>query len=228
MAVPAWRIDSMAPSSCSTTMGESPSESSSMRNSLGRVMVAMASASICCCPPERLAARSSRREASVGNAVSASSIMSASRSPRRRPCQAATRQVVLDAQVGEDPLAAGDLGDAEAGDLVGRQVGDVASVEDDGAVIGLDHPADGPEQRRLAGAVGADEGDDLSLADLDGHVGQHGDPVVADAELAHGQERQPAGLAVHQHLGPGAHGVPDVAARRARSGRRRSTRSGRR
>ncbi len=77
--------------------GESPSDSSSMRNSLGRVMVAMARASICCWPPERLAARSPRREARVGKAASASSIMSASRSPRRRPCQAAARQVVLHA-----------------------------------------------------------------------------------------------------------------------------------
>ena len=76
-------------------------------------------------------------------------------------------QVVLDAQVGEDPLAAGHLGDAEAGDLVGRQVGDVAPVEDDGAVIGLDDAADGPQQRRLAGPVRAEEGHDLALADLD-------------------------------------------------------------
>ena len=119
-------------------------------------------------------------------------------------------QVVLHAQVGEDPLAAGYLGHAEAGDLVGGQVGDVAPVEDDGAVVGLDHPADGPQQRRLAGAVGADEGDDLPLADLDGHVGQDDDAVVADAELAHGQERQPAGVPVDQHLGPGAHGGPHV------------------
>ena len=120
-------------------------------------------------------------------------------------------QVVLHAQVGEDPLAAGHLGDAEPGDLVGRQVGDVAAVEDDGAVIGLDHPADGPQQRRLAGAVGAEQRHDLALADLDLHVGEHGDAVVADAELAHREQRQPAGVAVHEHLGPGAHGGPHVA-----------------
>ncbi len=120
-------------------------------------------------------------------------------------------QVLLDAQVGEDPLAAGDLGDAEAGDLVGRQVGDVAAVEDDGAAVGLDHAADGPQQRRLARPVGADQGDDLALADLDLDVGEHGDAVVADAELADGEEREPAGVAVPQHLGPGAHGGPHVA-----------------
>ena len=84
-------------------------------------------------------------------------------------------------------------------------MGDVASVEDDGPVIGLDHPADGPEQRGLAGAVGTHQGDDLSLADLDRHVGQHGDAVVADVEFAYGQEREPALLPVEQHLRPGPH-----------------------
>ncbi len=56
-------------------------------------------------------------------------------------------QVVLHTEVGEDALAAGHLGHAETGDLVGRQVGDVAAVEDDGAVVGLDDTADGPQQR---------------------------------------------------------------------------------
>ena len=208
--MPAWRIDSIAPSSCSTTRGERPSESSSMRNSLGRVMVAMARASICCWPPERLAARSVAPRGQGGERgeglVDHVGVVLAA--PAALPGRHA--QVVLHAQVGEDPLAAGHLGHAEAGDLVGRQVGDVAPVEDDGAVVGLDHPADGPQQGRLAGAVGADEGDDLPLADLDGHVGQHNDAVVAHAELAHGQQRQPAGLAVGQHLVPGAHGGPHV------------------
>ena len=188
-----WRIDSMAPSSCSTTMGERPSESSSMRNSLGRVMVAMARASICCWPPERLAARSlaPRGQGGEGGERLVDHVGVVLAAPPALPGRDA--QVVLHAQVGEDPLAAGHLGHAEAGDLVGRQVGDVAPVEDDGAVVGLDHPADGPQQRRLAGAVGADEGDDLALADLDRDVGQDDDAVVADAELAHGEERQPAG-----------------------------------
>ena len=120
-------------------------------------------------------------------------------------------QVVLDAQIGEDALASGHLGHAQPGDLVGRQVGDVTPVEDDGAVIGFHHAADRPQQRGLAGAVGADEGDDLTLVDRDGHVGQHDDAVVADGELAHGQEGEPALVAVQQHLVAGPHGGPHVA-----------------
>ena len=119
-------------------------------------------------------------------------------------------QVVLDTEVGEDPLAAGHLGDAEAGDLVGRQMGDVPPVEDDGAVIGLDDAADGTQQGRLAGPVGAEEGDDLALADLDGDVAQHLDAVVADVQLAYGEQRQAPGLTVDEHLGPRAHGGPHV------------------
>ena len=133
-------------------------------------------------------------------------------------------QVVLDAQVGKDPLAAGHLRHAQPGDLVGREVGDVAAVEDDGPVIGLDDPADGSQQCRFAGAVGTDQGDDLALADLDGHVGQDDHAVVADAELPHGQQRQPALVAINQHLGPGTHRRPHVPRRPARSGSRRSPR----
>ena len=107
MAVPAWRIVSTAPSSCSTTTGLRPSESSSIRNSLGRVMVAMARASICCCPPERLPARSVRRSARVGNAAKAASIMSASFSPRRRPCQAAARRLSSTRRLGKMPAPPG-------------------------------------------------------------------------------------------------------------------------
>ena len=98
---------SMAPRSCSTTMGERPSDNSSMRNSLGRVMVAMARASICCWPPERLPARSARRGARVGKAAKASSIMSLSRSPRRRPCQAAARRLSSTRRLGKMPSPPG-------------------------------------------------------------------------------------------------------------------------
>ena len=88
---------------------------------------------------------------------------------------------------------------------------DVASVEDDGAVVRLDDAADRPQERRLAGTVRADDGDDLALADLDRDVGEDRDAVVAHPQLAHGEERQLAVVAVQQHLRPRAHGGPDVA-----------------
>ncbi len=72
-------------------------------------------------------------------------------------------------------------------------------------------PPIGPQQRRLAGTVRADDGHDLALADFDRHVGEDRDAVVAHPQVAHGEEGQLAVAAVEQHLRPRAHGGPDVA-----------------
>ena len=68
-------------------------------------------------------------------------------------------------------------------------VGDVAAVEEDRPADRVDQPADRLEQRRLAGAVGAEQRDDLALADLDVDAEQHLHPVVRHVEPAHGQQR---------------------------------------
>ena len=59
------------------------------------------------------------------------------------------------------------LRDAEPRDLVGRQLGDVAPGEQDAAGAGARLAEDRHHQRRLAGAVGADQGDDLALGDVE-------------------------------------------------------------
>ncbi len=206
----------MAPRSCSTTIGREPERELVDEEQLGRVMVAMASASICCWPPERLAARSSRREASVGKAVSASSIMSASCSPRRRPCQAATRRLSSTRRLGKIPSPPGTWATpSRAISSGGRWVMSRPS-KTMAPWSASTTPPMAAQQGGLAGAVRADEGDDLPFGDLDGHVGQHDDAVVADGELADGEEGQPAGVAVEQHLRPCAHGGPARRARRAR------------
>ncbi len=46
----------------------------------------------------------------------------------------------------------------------------VLSVEVDGAPVGLLEPGDDPEQARLARARGAEEGDELAVADAQGDV----------------------------------------------------------
>ena len=48
-----------------------------------------------------------------------------------------------------------------------RRVGDVAAVEEDRAVRRLLHAGDGAQQRRLARAVRAEQGDDLALLDVE-------------------------------------------------------------
>ena len=46
------------------------------------------------------------------------------------------------------------------------------AVEEDAPAAGLQHAGDGADQRRLAGAVRADDGDDLARVDLERHAGE--------------------------------------------------------
>ena len=68
---------------------------------------------------------------------------------------------------GEDAAALRRLRDAEARDVVGRHGGDVAAVEADRSRAGARRTEDGHHQRRFAGAVRADQRDDLALVDRD-------------------------------------------------------------
>ena len=52
--------------SCSTTVGARPSDSSSIMSSRGRDRKAWVKVSICCSPPDRLPAGSSRRSRKMG------------------------------------------------------------------------------------------------------------------------------------------------------------------
>ena len=68
--------------------------------------------------------------------------------------------------VGKHLPALGDLADAEIADAVARPAGDVGAAEADAAARRSQHAGDGADQRGLAGAVGADDGDDRALLDL--------------------------------------------------------------
>ena len=140
--------------------------------------------SICCWPPDRSAAGSSRRCAQDREAARAPRSIALARigSRSRRSIQPATPEVLGDGERREHALAAGHLDDAERGDLVGRGVGDVAAVEDDGAAIGRDDAGDRLQERGLAGAVGAEQGDDLALVDLEVDAEEHLHVAVGHVE----------------------------------------------
>src|SRR4051812_38821676 len=61
--------------------------------------------------------------------------------------------------------------DSEAGDRAGRQARNVAALELDGAALGLQVAGDHVDERRLAGAVGADQPDDRVLLDCGVYLG---------------------------------------------------------
>ena len=101
-------------------------------------------------------------------------------------------QVLGDGERREHAAAARHLRHAARGDLVRRRVGDLAPVEDHRAAVGLDHAGDRLQQRRLAGAVRAEQRDDLALVDLEVDAEQHLHAAVGDVEPAHEQQLRPA------------------------------------
>src|SRR4029079_7656638 len=71
------------------------------------------------------------------------------------------------------------LAEPQLHDLVRLATVDPIASQGDLALSEAELPGDGPERGRLAGAVGADERDDLSLVDRQGHAAQRVDrPVV--------------------------------------------------
>jgi hypothetical protein len=81
-------------------------------------------------------------------------------------------------------------GDAELGDVVGRLLRDVLVLEEDAARGRPVDPRDQVEDRALAGAVGADDREDLTFLDrerdcIDGLETAEMQRQVLGAEIAH-------------------------------------------
>ena len=75
-------------------------------------------------------------------------------------------EVLLDRERREDLAPLGDLADTEVADPVARLAGDVGAAEADASGPRPLHAGDGADQAGLAGAVGADDGDQLAAAHL--------------------------------------------------------------
>ena len=55
--------------------------------------------------------------------------------------------------------------------------------------VGVEHPGDGADQRRLPGPVAARDRDDLTVADLQADLAQHGERPERLGQLAHVEQR---------------------------------------
>src|SRR5690606_4507325 len=97
--------------------------------------------------------------------------------------EAAHHQVLGHRQVLEDPAPFRRDGDAAAHDVVGVLVRDVLALERDGALARARVAADRHQQRGLAGAVGADQGDDLALVDLDRYAIERLDGAIVGMDV---------------------------------------------
>src|SRR5215510_10925049 len=73
--------------------------------------------------------------------------------------------------------------DTEGGHVEGLELGPVAPLEDDAALLGMVEAADGVEQRGLPRPVGSDDGHDLAVMDVHAHVAErlHGAEAHGDA-----------------------------------------------
>ena len=98
-------------------------------------------------------------------------------------------QVLGHGQGGEHALAAGHEHHALGHRLGGSLAGDVVAVEHDGAAARSGQPRDRGEQRRLAGAVGAQQRDDLVAVHVAVHAEEHLRLAVGELEVADGEQR---------------------------------------
>ena len=86
--------------------------------------------------------------------------------------QGADLEVFRHCQVGEDLPALGNLADAEIADDTALAAGDLFAAIADGAAARALDAGDGADQRRLAGAIGSDNGDDGPFFDGKRDIGQ--------------------------------------------------------
>jgi len=97
--------------------------------------------------------------------------------------EAAEQQIVLDRHVGEQFAAFRHQTEAGLHAALQRDRADIIAAESD-ATFGLQQPHDGVEQRGLAGAVGADHGDQRARRHRDRDIMHHLRPSVGNAEVA--------------------------------------------
>jgi len=78
--------------------------------------------------------------------------------------------------------------DADLGDPVRRPRQDARALHQDVAGRRLVEPRQAVEERRLAGAVGADQSEDLALVHVEGHTVERNDAAEHDADVANREQ----------------------------------------
>src|SRR3546814_11563934 len=89
-------------------------------------------------------------------------------------------------------------------------MGDVATVVDDGTPLRLGDPADGVQQGRLAGAVGAEQRDHLALVDFEVDPKEHLHVAVAHLELADEEQLRATRGSLGCGFGPRRRRLPNL------------------
>ena len=98
------------------------------------------------------------------------------------------QDVLLDGELAEDGGFLGQVAHAQPGALVHRQAGDVARLEPDRALVRLDDADDHVEGGGLAGAVRAEQADNLAGRNGDGDAVDHAALAVFFHQLFGGEQ----------------------------------------
>ena len=155
-----------------------------MNRTFGRAMSAMARESCCCSPPERLPAGWPARSARMGNSSSASARPRAACGGIAAELPGGEAEVLGDGEGREDAAPAGHHGDPGAGDVVGAASAEGSAVVGEVAVD-VRHAADERlEDGGLAGAVGAEQGEDLAVGDVEVDAEEDLEGPVGGGEVA--------------------------------------------
>ena len=109
------------------------------------------------------------------------------------PHDRAEVEVLAHRQCRKDPASFGQMPETERSTAVRRHVVlEDPPVELDDAAPRRQEAGDRPQRRGLAGPVGTEQGDDLTLCDVERHAVQHLDaPVAAHESLNSQQQRRP-------------------------------------
>src|SRR5712691_6960405 len=104
------------------------------------------------------------------------------------PSPGAELKVLADRQTGQDLATFRYLDKAVPDDAVGRRGREIEVAESRDARTRPQHAREGIEDGRLAGPIGADEGDDLPLGDAEGDPAHGLDGAVRNLEIANVEE----------------------------------------
>src|ERR1700722_6907511 len=115
--------------------------------------------------------------------------------------------VLLDTETAKDRGLLRQIADAEPGALIHRQLGDVAAVEFDAALVGFDQAGGHVEHGGLAGAVRAEQADGFAFAHIEADAFDH---HAADEALLDAVDRKhaPALAAWHRAIAVAAAARP--------------------
>src|SRR5476651_2348154 len=92
-------------------------------------------------------------------------------------------QILAHAQEREDFAAFGHVADAQPHDLVGVHALDLAALEGDRALLRVHDAADGFQYGRLAGAIGAQDSDDVALGHVEADAADRHDRTVVGLDV---------------------------------------------